>query len=231
LVYMQQRYYDPGIGLFLSVDPVTAYDQPLVTFNRYRYANSNPYKFTDPDGRFGVVGGIIGGLIEVGIQMGVEGKSFSQIDKTDVAVAVAVGAVTGGLGGRLATQAARGTITAGQAAIQTGMAGGAASALGSGAKDIANGEAPDGVKMAVSGAIGGAASGAGARIGLSSVSNLERAAASSSPGAPNIASTTQSALRVGEVATTGGQASAQIGVDAAAGAVDKAVETQLDKRR
>lgn len=53
LVYMQQRYYDPGIGRFLSVDPVTAYDQPVVAFNRYRYANNNPYKFTDPDGRRG----------------------------------------------------------------------------------------------------------------------------------------------------------------------------------
>lgn len=50
---MQQRYYDPAVGQFLSVDPVTAYDQPLVAFNRYRYANSNPYRFTDPDGRFG----------------------------------------------------------------------------------------------------------------------------------------------------------------------------------
>lgn len=231
LTYMQQRYYDPAIGRFLSVDPVTADSGTGANFNRYWYANNNPYRFTDPDGRFGVVGGIIGGIIEVGIQMGVEGKSFPQIDKTDVAVAVAVGAVTGGLGGRLATQAAKGTITTGRAAVQTGKAGGAASVLGSGAKDVANGEAPDGVKMAVSGAIGGAASGAGARIGSSSVANLERAAASSSPGAPNIASTTQSALRVGEVSTTVGQASAQVGVDAAAGALDKAAETELDKRR
>ncbi len=231
LDYMQQRYYDPVTGSFLSVDPVTAYYQPSVAFNRYHYANNNPYKFTDPDGRFGIAGGIIGGIIEVGIQMGVEGKSFSQIDKTNVAVAVAVGAVTGGLGGRLATQAAKGAMTTGRAAVQTGKAGGAASALGSGAKDVANGEAPDGVKMAVSGAIGGAASGAGARIGLSSVSNLERAAVSATPGASNIASTTQSALRVGEVTTTGGQASAQVGVDAAAGALDKAAERQVDKRR
>lgn len=36
--------------MFLSVDPVAAYDQPLVAFNRYRYANNNPYRFTDPDG-------------------------------------------------------------------------------------------------------------------------------------------------------------------------------------
>lgn len=49
--YMQQRYYDPQIGRFLSVDPVTAYSNPVGAFNRYWYANNNPYKFTDPDGR------------------------------------------------------------------------------------------------------------------------------------------------------------------------------------
>lgn len=51
LVYMQQRYYDPQLGLFLSVDPVTAYSNPIGQFHRYRYANNNPYKFVDPDGR------------------------------------------------------------------------------------------------------------------------------------------------------------------------------------
>lgn len=53
LSYMQQRYMDPQLGVFLSVDPVTAYEQPVGQFNRYRYANGNPYKFTDPDGRSG----------------------------------------------------------------------------------------------------------------------------------------------------------------------------------
>lgn len=51
LNYMQQRYMDSQLGVFLSVDPVTAYQQPLQQFNRYRYANGNPYRFTDPDGR------------------------------------------------------------------------------------------------------------------------------------------------------------------------------------
>lgn len=53
LAYMQQRYYDPGIGRFLSVDPVTADTVTGWNFNRYNYANNNPYKFTDPDGRDG----------------------------------------------------------------------------------------------------------------------------------------------------------------------------------
>ncbi len=51
LSYMQQRYMDPQLGVFLSVDPVAAHEQPVGQFNRYRYANGNPYKFTDPDGR------------------------------------------------------------------------------------------------------------------------------------------------------------------------------------
>jgi RHS repeat-associated protein len=49
--YMQQRYYDPQIGRFLSVDPVTAYSNPVGAFNRYAYAEGNPYTNTDPDGR------------------------------------------------------------------------------------------------------------------------------------------------------------------------------------
>ncbi|WP_370565543.1 RHS repeat domain-containing protein [Luteimonas sp. C3_2_a3] len=52
LTYMQQRYYDPVIGRFLSMDPVTAYEtSDYRYFNRYAYAFNNPYKFTDSDGR------------------------------------------------------------------------------------------------------------------------------------------------------------------------------------
>ncbi len=51
LIYMQQRYYDPEIGRFLSVDPVTADSATGGNFNRYWYASSSPYRFTDPDGR------------------------------------------------------------------------------------------------------------------------------------------------------------------------------------
>ncbi|MCW0410500.1 hypothetical protein NG831_20915 [Xanthomonas sacchari] len=49
--YMQQRYYDPGVGRFLSVDPVEANGKTGANFNRYKYALNNPYRFTDPDGR------------------------------------------------------------------------------------------------------------------------------------------------------------------------------------
>jgi RHS repeat-associated protein len=51
LTYMQQRYYDPVIGRFLSVDSVTASAISGENFNRYWYGNNNPYKFFDLDGR------------------------------------------------------------------------------------------------------------------------------------------------------------------------------------
>jgi RHS repeat-associated protein len=59
LSYMQQRYYDPSIGIFLSVDPITALQKPASHFNRYRYANNNPYKFIDPNGETGRVAWLV----------------------------------------------------------------------------------------------------------------------------------------------------------------------------
>ncbi|WP_404409146.1 hypothetical protein LG272_01395 [Pseudidiomarina marina] len=58
LTYMQARYYDPVIGRFYSNDPVDALghiqrgNSIAHGFNRYAYANNNPYKYTDPDGEF-----------------------------------------------------------------------------------------------------------------------------------------------------------------------------------
>lgn len=50
MVYMQQRYYDPEAMRFISGDSVGADPD---NFNRFWYANSNPYTYTDPDGRVG----------------------------------------------------------------------------------------------------------------------------------------------------------------------------------
>ncbi len=52
---MQARYYDPVIGRFYSNDPVGTLEHLGGTggihgFNRYAYANNNPYAFVDPDG-------------------------------------------------------------------------------------------------------------------------------------------------------------------------------------
>ena len=49
LTYMQARYYDPLIGRFYSNDPV-GFVGNSHSFNRYAYANNNPYKYVDPNG-------------------------------------------------------------------------------------------------------------------------------------------------------------------------------------
>jgi len=44
LVYLRARYYDPGLGVFPSLDPVE-------NLNRYQYVGANPANFTDPGGQ------------------------------------------------------------------------------------------------------------------------------------------------------------------------------------
>jgi RHS repeat-associated protein len=71
LINMQQRYYDPVAGRFLSVDPVLTDANTGASFNRYNYANNSPYKYIDPDGREGLrpydemAGKGLNGLVEV----------------------------------------------------------------------------------------------------------------------------------------------------------------------
>lgn len=51
LVYMGARHYDALMGRFLSIDPAGFSESNPHSFNRYAYANNNPMKYTDPDGR------------------------------------------------------------------------------------------------------------------------------------------------------------------------------------
>jgi RHS repeat-associated protein len=98
LTYMQARYYDPVIGRFYSNDPVDAMGHiargnPIHGFNRYTYANNNPYKYVDPDGEFGVLGFAIGFGLELGGQI----LSGQNINLTKATVMGLSGAITGGM--------------------------------------------------------------------------------------------------------------------------------------
>ncbi|ODN40985.1 RHS repeat domain-containing protein [Piscirickettsia litoralis] len=69
LSYYGARYYDPAIGRFMSVDPekVDIGKSPL-SFNRYVYANDNPLKYVDHDGRLPdvaeqIIGGVSGAFV------------------------------------------------------------------------------------------------------------------------------------------------------------------------
>lgn len=55
LSYMGARYYDPTLGRFTGIDPVDFQEKNLHSFNRYAYANNNPYKFVDPDGKLPIL--------------------------------------------------------------------------------------------------------------------------------------------------------------------------------
>jgi RHS repeat-associated protein len=52
LTYMQARYYDPVIGRFLSVDPMTftSMGNDPTYFNRYAYVGNDPVNYMDPNG-------------------------------------------------------------------------------------------------------------------------------------------------------------------------------------
>jgi len=53
LSYFGARYYDPAVGRFMGVDKagvIGNIEKNPMMFNRYAYANNNPYVFIDPDG-------------------------------------------------------------------------------------------------------------------------------------------------------------------------------------
>jgi RHS repeat-associated protein len=94
LYYYRARYYSPTLGRFLQTDPVEYKDD----FNLYAYVKNDPLNATDPNEEFAVVGFVIGAGIEIGVQTLVEGRSLSEVDYGDVAVAGLVSAVIPGLG-------------------------------------------------------------------------------------------------------------------------------------
>ena len=232
LTYMQQRYYDPGIGGFVSVDPVAVNTITGWNFCRYCYAANNPYKFTDPDGRIiqALWGAPVGALVEIAAQK--IANPDAPINWKSVGVSAAVGAVTGGVGSVIRTAAVRGTITVSQAVTRTAVANAATSAAGSAADSAVNGETPSVGKMATAAAIGGTLSYGAGRIANAEAITMQKMASApvTSPqgiGA-HIAATTQSA---GSTAATQSAVSvvAENGANVAGGAVQKRIEERIDR--
>jgi RHS repeat-associated protein len=50
LSYMNARYYDPGIGIFISPDTIIPNPADLMDYNRYTYGRGNPVSNNDPSG-------------------------------------------------------------------------------------------------------------------------------------------------------------------------------------
>ena len=50
LLYARQRYYDPSLGRFISIDPLLGTPGDVASHNAYAYAANNPLRFRDPSG-------------------------------------------------------------------------------------------------------------------------------------------------------------------------------------
>ncbi len=165
LTYMQQRYYDPGIGRFLSVDPVTAYSMPGVNFNRFWYANNNPYGFKDPDGRVALPGFVIGVGLEL-VRQSVTGEikdtSFKGVAGNFGKALVAGIAGAGGAG--VASGVARLTTSLTARAAANGLAGAAIGGASTGANNAIDGK-PLTESMGKGALVGGALGAAGSLTG------------------------------------------------------------------
>ncbi len=56
LVFLRARYYGPGSGRFLSLDPWDGNDEQPLTLSAYLYALANPINVLDPSGLCGFIG-------------------------------------------------------------------------------------------------------------------------------------------------------------------------------
>ena len=54
LYYLQSRYYNPGIGRFISADTYVSTGQGILGFNMFAYCLNNPVEYCDPTGEFAV---------------------------------------------------------------------------------------------------------------------------------------------------------------------------------
>lgn len=97
LVYMQARYYDPKIGRFLSVDPVAFSPDSPRHFNLYWYANGNPYRYTDPDGRCSDAGNGCDAMVQAyaANRLANPTAPLTPIDKIGLTVGIAAATATG----------------------------------------------------------------------------------------------------------------------------------------
>jgi RHS repeat-associated protein len=93
LTYMRARYYDPGIGRFISRDPIEGDLMNPQTQNGYNFTNGDPVNFSDPSGKdaFGICGCISGG---VGVAGSYSNCSVSTPQGTGKAKSTSIGGST-----------------------------------------------------------------------------------------------------------------------------------------
>jgi len=85
--YMQNRWYDPLMGRFISRDPL---EFSGGDYNLYRYVANNPVNYVDPNGTF-LIGAVVGAVAGA-----VGGYSGAHLQNPGNATGAVVSAVVGG---------------------------------------------------------------------------------------------------------------------------------------
>ncbi|MCG6796213.1 RHS repeat-associated core domain-containing protein [Geobacillus sp. YHL] len=114
LYYLIARYYHPEHGVFLSLDPDPGDADDILTQNGYAYANNNPVKMVDPDGKFAwwAAAALSGAVIDAGIYAWENRKNYRSkrfwkgLGKSAIRGAITSVAIGGA--GKIAYWAARG---------------------------------------------------------------------------------------------------------------------------
>ena len=98
LSYFGARYYDAGLSIWLSVDPMS---DKQASLSPYHYCAWNPIILKDPDGKLPwLVGAIVGAASEVAAQIAVNkltGQKWNKFDYADIFASTVAGAVSSGL--------------------------------------------------------------------------------------------------------------------------------------
>ena len=109
LLYLQARYYHPGLGVFISVDPIVQDPMSPIAWAAYTYCGNNPTTRVDPTGMSSsIVGKLIAGAIALvalgalivltsGAATPAAASAVAAAEPTALGTSVTFGAATGGL--------------------------------------------------------------------------------------------------------------------------------------
>ena len=102
LYYLQSRYYNPEIGRFISADSYLSTGDGILGNNMFAYCLNNPVNYADPTGHSAILIALAIGAVLGGIYGGISAAANDQ----NVVAGIAIGAVVGGLTGLITEVAA-----------------------------------------------------------------------------------------------------------------------------